>query len=310
MKYSVIFPVFNEEENISTLYKRTKDILRKLRGEHEIIFVDDGSYDRTFSLLKKLNAKDKDLKIVSFSRNFGHQVAVSAGLNFVTGDYIAILDADLQDPPEILPKFFSKLDEGYDAVYAVRKNRKENLFKKLAYNVFYRMLKKLANINIPLDSGDFCVMNRRMVKAINSLPERNRFVRGLRSWVGFKQMGLEYARDARSAGESKYTLGKLFKLAFDGIFSFSYVPLQFMFYLGIFALILSIVGSLFAVYFRFFTPYYDRVPGFATTIILVMFMGGLNLFSIGLLGEYMRRIYDETKQRPQYIVESTIGFEK
>lgn len=310
MKYSVIVPVFNEEENLNTLYKRVKDVLVKLKSDHEIILVNDGSYDSTLLLLKKLNDKDKTVKVINFSRNFGHQVAVSAGLKYCSGDYIAILDGDLQDPPEILPKFFKKLEQGYDAVYAIRKDRKENMFKKAAYNSFYRFLKKIASIDIPLDSGDFCVMNRRVVDAMNSLPERNRFVRGLRSWVGFKQVGLEYSRDKRLAGKSKYNLTKLFKLAFDGIFSFSYIPLQFMFYLGLISLIISILGSFVAIYLRFFTTAYNRVPGFATTIILVMFVGGLVLFSVGIMGEYIRRIYDEIKARPQFIIESTLGFEE
>jgi len=310
MKYSVIVPVFNEEENLNTLYKRVKDVLVKLKSDHEIILVNDGSFDSTQFILKKLNTKDNNVKIINFSRNFGHQVAVSAGLKYCSGDYIAILDGDLQDPPEILPKFFKKLEQGYDAVYAIRKDRKENMFKKAAYNSFYRFLKKIASIDIPLDSGDFCVMNRRVVDAMNSLPERNRFVRGLRSWVGFKQVGLEYSRDKRLAGKSKYNLTKLFKLAFDGIFSFSYIPLQFMFYLGLISLIISILGSFVAIYLRFFTTAYNRVPGFATTIILVMFVGGLVLFSVGIMGEYIRRIYDEIKARPQFIIESTLGFEE
>ena len=310
MKYSIIVPVFNEEENLNTLYKRIKDVLKKLNGEHEIILINDGSYDSTSVLLKKLHDKDSNVKIINFSRNFGHQVAVSAGLKYSSGDYIAILDGDLQDPPEILPKFFKKLEDGYDAVYAIRKNRKENIFKKISYSLFYRLLKKVSSIDIPLDSGDFSVMNRRVVDAVNSLPERNRFVRGLRSWVGFKQIGLEYTRDKRLAGKSKYNLRKLFKLAFDGIFSFSYIPLQFMFYLGLISLLLSILGSIVAIYFRFFTTAYSRVPGFATTIILVMFVGGLILFSVGIMGEYIRRIYDEIKARPQFIIESTLGFEE
>ncbi len=308
MKYSVIFPVFNEEENVDLLYKRVSNVLKKM-GDHEIIFVNDGSYDNTLYKLQKLHEKNESVKIINFSRNFGHQMAVSAGLKYSTGDAIAILDADLQDPPEILPKFFNKLDEGYDAVYAIRKNRKENVFKRVAYFSFYRLLKSIANIDIPLDTGDFSVLSRRIVNAMNSLPERNRFVRGLRSWVGFKQIGLEYERDARHAGKSKFTLKKLFKLAFDGIFSFSYVPLQLMFYLGLISLILSIIGSIVAVYLRFFTTAYSQVPGFATTIILIMFVGGLIMFSVGIMGEYIRRIYDEIKARPQFIVESTIGFE-
>lgn len=308
MKYSLIVPVYNEEENLLQLYERLKKTMNKLGKNYEIIFIDDGSADHTISLLFSLHEKDARVKIIHFSRNFGHQAAVSAGLQHCSGDYTAILDADLQDPPEILPLFFSKLDEGYDTVYAVRKKRKESFIKRTAYSLFYKLLKTVASIDIPLDSGDFCVMKKKVVNALNSLPERNRFIRGLRSWVGFKHIGIEYERSARYAGTSKYTLSKLFKLAFDGIFSFSYVPLQIMFYAGLGSLALSILGIFLAVYFKFFTSYYNRVPGFATTIILVMFMGGLQLFSIGIIGEYMRRMYDEVKQRPQYIIESTTGF--
>lgn len=308
MKYSLIVPVYNEEENLLQLYERLKKTMNKLGKNYEIIFIDDGSTDHTISLLFSLHEKDPRVKIIHFSRNFGHQAAVSAGLQHCSGDYTAILDADLQDPPEILPLFFSKLDEGYDTVYAVRKKRKESFIKRTAYSLFYKLLKTVASIDIPLDSGDFCVMKKKVVNALNSLPERNRFIRGLRSWVGFKHIGIEYERSARYAGTSKYTLSKLFKLAFDGIFSFSYVPLQIMFYAGLGSLALSILGIFLAVYFKFFTSYYNRVPGFATTIILVMFMGGLQLFSIGIIGEYMRRMYDEIKQRPHYIIESTTGF--
>lgn len=308
MKYSLIVPVYNEEENLLQLYERLKKTMNKLGKNYEIIFIDDGSADHTISLLFSLHEKDPRVKIIHFSRNFGHQAAVSAGLQHCSGNYTAILDADLQDPPEILPLFFSKLDEGYDTVYAVRKKRKESFIKRTAYSLFYKLLKTVASIDIPLDSGDFCVMKKKVVNALNSLPERNRFIRGLRSWVGFKHIGIEYERSARYAGTSKYTLSKLFKLAFDGIFSFSYVPLQIMFYAGLGSLALSILGIFLAVYFKFFTSYYNRVPGFATTIILVMFMGGLQLFSIGIIGEYMRRMYDEIKQRPQYIIESTTGF--
>lgn len=310
MKYSLIFPIYNETENIAVLYKRVKKVMDGLRKDYELIFVNDGSDDSTLSHLLVLHQKDKKVKIINFSRNFGHQVAVSAGLRFAKGENVAILDSDLQDPPEILPKFFSKLHEGYDAVYAIRKERKENFLKKFAYSSFYRFLRSIANIDIPLDSGDFCVMSRRIVEVINTLPERNRFVRGLRSWVGFKQTGLEYERDARLGGHSKYNLRRLFKLAFDGIFSFSYVPLQAMFYLGLVSLILSILGSIGAVYLRFFTTAYNRVPGFATTVILIMFVGGLMLFSVGIMGEYIRRIYDEIKQRPQFIIDSMVGFEE
>lgn len=308
MRYSIILPVFNEEETLLTLYKRITTIMGKLKHPFELIFINDGSHDKTSHMLKNLHEKDERVKVINFSRNFGHQMAVSAGLRYAKGEQVGILDADLQDPPEILPTFFQKLNEGYDAVYAVRKDRKETLLKRAAYTTFYRLLNKIANINIPLDSGDFCVLRKNVVDAINSLPERNRFVRGLRSWVGFKQIGLEYERSKRFAGESKYTWRKLFKLAFDGIFSFSYVPLQLMFSLGLASLVISFLGSIWVVYQRFFTPNYNRVPGFASTIILVMFVGGLQLFSLGVVGEYIRRIYDEIKQRPQYIIDSTLGF--
>lgn len=308
MKYSVVLPVYNEEENLPTLNKRVTKVLSGLKADYEVIFVNDGSNDKTKQLLTSFNKKNPRIKVVNFSRNFGHQTAVSAGLEYATGEAIAILDADLQDPPEILPKFFAKLEEGFDVVYAVRKKRKENIFKRFAYSLFYKLLHTIANVNIPLDSGDFCVMTSRMVKTINSFPERNRFVRGLRSWAGFKQMGLEYERDKRFAGESKYDMRKMFKLAFDGIFSFSFIPLQVMFFLGSISLVFSLIGSLWAVYMRFFTTAYNRVPGFATTIILIMFVGGLQMFSIGVLGEYLRRVYDEVKQRPLYIIESKIGF--
>lgn len=308
MKYSVIVPIYNEQENLSSLYKRVIEVLINLKKEYEVIFINDGSYDKTENILEDFHKKNNNIKIINFSRNFGHQTAVTAGLDFASGEQVAILDADLQDPPEILPKFFAKLDEGYDVVYAIRKKRKENIFKKIAYVLFYKILHLIASVDIPLDSGDFCVLSRRMVKTINSFPERNRFIRGLRSWAGFKQIGLEYEREKRLAGKSKYGLKKLFKLAFDGIFSFSFVPLQIMFVLGSLSLFLSIMGIFWAVYMKFFTTAYNRVPGFATTTILIMFVGGLQLFSIGIMGEYLRRVYDEVKQRPQYIIESKIGF--
>lgn len=310
MQYSFILPVYNEEANIHGLYQRLAKVMNKLNDRYELIFVNDGSTDATLPLLMKLHQKHAEIKIINFSRNFGHQTAVTAGLHYTTGKKTAILDADLQDPPEILPKFFAKLDEGYEVVYAIRKNRKENSLLRLMYSLFYRILKMISHVDIPLDSGDFCVMRRNVVDAINSLPERNRFVRGLRSWVGYKQTGLAYERDSRSAGKSKYNIPKLMKLAFDGIFSFSYMPLQIMFYVGLASLILSITGSIVAVYMRFFTTAYKQVPGFATTTILIMFVGGLQLFSLGIMGEYMRRVYDEVKQRKPYIIESLVGFEK
>ncbi len=308
MKYSLILPVFNEEENIDILYKRCSQVLSKLKQEYELIFINDGSTDTTPQLLFNISKKDCRVKIINLSRNFGHQVAVTAGLEHAGSEIVAVLDADLQDPPEILPRFFKKIEEGYDVVYAIRKSRKENFLLRACYSFFYHLLRRVASIDIPLDSGDFCVLSARAVSALNSLPERNRFIRGLRSWIGFKQIGLEYERQSRHGGVSKYNFSRLMKLAFDGIFSFSFAPLQVMFYLGLLSLFISLLGIIGAVYLKFFTTAYSRVPGFATTIILVMFVGGLQLFSIGILGEYLRRVYEESKHRPQYIIESKIGF--
>lgn len=308
MKYSIIIPVYNEGENINYLYRRLSTVFQKDNKKLEFIFVNDGSTDDTLNKLVELNKSDSRVKIINFSRNFGHQMAVSAGLQHAQGEKIAVIDGDLQDPPELLPILFKKLDEDYDVVYAIRKKRKESFLMKLAYASYYRLLKMMAEIDVPLDSGDFCVMKKKIVDAINSLPERNRFIRGIRSWVGFRQIGLEYERDERYAGKSKYSFKKLLKLAFDGVFSFSYLPFKFMFYLGLFALILSFFGGIFIFYMKFFTTNYNKVPGFATTITLLIFFGGLQLFTMGVMGEYIKRIYDEVKQRPSYIIESRIGF--
>ena len=300
MKISIILPVYNEEENIQPIYERVTAVLQKLTKAYEIIFVNDGSRDRTAELLITLQKKDTYVRVLTFTRNFGHQAAVTAGLDHCTGDYVAILDADLQDPPEVLPEFLKKLEDGYDVVYAIRTSRKENFFKRVAYSGFYRLLKAVSNIDIPLDSGDFCVMTRRVVLTMRKLPERNRFVRGIRSWVGFKQTGLAYERAERHAGNSKYTFRKLLQLATDGILSFSYIPLRLMTFGGLFAFFMSIVGVFVALYLRLFTRTF--VPGFATTVMLLMFSGGLIMLGLGIIGEYIARIYDEVKQRPPYVL--------
>jgi len=308
MMYSIVLPVYNESENIQTLYSRLSLVMRNMRKPYEVLFVNDGSYDTTKDMLTHIHDKDRHVKVINFSRNFGHQMAVTAGLAHCSGEYIGVIDADLQDPPEILPRFFAKLEEGNDVVYAVRTHRKESVLKRFSYFLFYRILRKVANISIPLDSGDFCVMRRRVVEAINTMPERNRFIRGLRSFVGFTQVGLEYERDARVAGESKYTFKKLIRLAFDGIVSFSYVPLQILTFVGFSFFVFSIIGSLVTVYFKLFTNVY--IPrGFPTTIITIMFIGGVNMLALGIIGEYIGRIYDEVKRRHPYIIESSLGIE-
>src|SRR5262245_46360909 len=223
---SIVVPAFNEEAGIAELNRRISAAAQSWGDDYELLLVDDGSRDRTFAICEELARHDQRLKVISLSRNFGHQAAVSAGLLHATGDIVAVLDADLQDPPEELGPFLDKIREGFDVVYAIRTKRKENVFKRMAYHVYYRLLRHLAAIDMPLDSGDFCVMRGDVAAAINELPERNRFVRGLRTWVGFRQIGLSYERQARQSGTSKYTFRRLLKLALDGIINFSYRPLQ------------------------------------------------------------------------------------
>jgi len=309
---SIVIPVFNEEETLPKLSERLASASSEWGDTFEVILVDDGSSDRTPEMLRELCQRDPRFKFLSFSRNFGHQTAVTAGLNQVTGDVVAVMDADLQDPPEVLPRFLDKWREGYDVVYAIRKKRKEGPFKRLAYWAFYRILDYLSSIRIPLDSGDFCLMDRRVVDLLNALPERNRFVRGLRSWLGFKQIGVEYERDARYAGEVKYTLRKLIQLAFDGIVSFTYRPLQMIGAAGLIISLLSFIGfvvffvlSVFDIHVLGHSP--RESPGSTTLTLAVLFLGGVQLISLGVIGEYLGRIFDEVKQRPQYIVKDSQG---
>lgn len=307
---SVVTPVYNEEEVLPEFYRRLTAVLRAAGEPYEIILVNDGSRDSSISIMKDLNRKDPSVKVVNLSRNFGHQTAISAGLDYASGDFIAIMDSDLQDPPEVLPGFFGKCKEGYDVVYAIRKNRKEGFFKKAAYSIFYRLLKKMANIEIPLDSGDFCVMSRRALDTVRSMPERNRFLRGLRGWIGLAQTGLEYDRDQRYAGEVKYTFTKLLKLALDGFISFSYVPLRVAAFMGLIVSGFSFLGILAIFYLRFFTSTTVDVPGWASVVVTILFLGGVQLVALGIMGEYIGRIYDEVKKRPLYIVGEAIGFER
>jgi dolichol-phosphate mannosyltransferase len=249
---------------------------------------------------------------VRFSRNFGHQTAVSAGIARAGGAALIVMDADLQDPPEELHRFLAKWREGYDVVYGLRRKRKEGPLKRLCYHLFYRILAGTASQPIPTDSGDFCLMDRKVVDLLNAMPERNRFVRGLRAWVGFRQIGIEYARDARQAGEPKYTLTKLVRLAVDGLLSFSTVPLRLATYLGLVVSAIAFLGAVFTLVQRLFADWFARiglapVPGFATIVIAILFLGGVQLICLGIMGEYIGRIYDEVKGRPSWIVRQTLG---
>ncbi len=303
---SLIFPVYNEENILPVLYERVYRIINQLEYNVEVLLVNDGSQDNSLNLMKQFHKKDTRFKVIDFSRNFGHQIAITAGIDFAEGDAVVLMDADLQDPPELLPKFLKKWQEGYQVVYTVRKTRREPLVKRLAYSTFYRILQKISNISIPLDSGDFCLMDRSVLKIITSMPERNRFVRGLRSWVGFRQIGIEYDRDERHSGEVKYTFPKLMKLALDGIISFSYFPLQIASYAGFIVSGISFLGILVYLYKKLFIG--GEPQGFPTLVILILFMGGIQLTSLGIIGEYIGRIYDEVKQRPTYVVKETYGF--
>lgn len=305
---SVVLPIYNEEPNVDLLYRRLTAVMESLGEPYEVIFVDDGSVDGSAELIRVLHAGDPRVKLVRLGRNFGHQVAISAGLDAACGQAVAIMDADLQDPPEVLPEFIAKWREGYDVVYAIRQKRKESGLKRAAYHVFYRLLKRLAAIDIPLDSGDFCVMDRRVVDLLATMPERNRFVRGIRAWVGLRQVGLPCERDCRQAGEPKYTLGKLMRLATDGLVSFSYIPLRLA---SLFGLVISAVAfglAMWTIYEKIVHPNY--IAGFTTVVVAVCLLGGIQLLTLGIVGEYIGRIFDEVKQRPLYTVREVVGFDE
>ena len=313
MKLSVIIPAYNEEGRLPQTLGRMVRFFRQKRTSFEIVVVNDGSTDSSLALLSDIVKNDNRVRILSFSRNFGHQAAISAGIKNAKGDAIIIMDGDLQDPPEELSKFLEKWREGYDVVYAIRKKRKESFLKRVAYYTFYRTLALISDIEIPLDSGDFCVMDRKVVDTLNDkLPENIRFVRGLRAFAGYKQIGVEYERDSRYAGEVKYTFKNLVKLALDGLFDFSTFPLRLASYLGFIISIPSfIIGFFFIIHrvfdFKIFGYSPSDTPGFATLAVGMFFLGGVLLIILGIIGEYLGRIYFEVKKRPQYIIEKEIS---
>jgi glycosyltransferase involved in cell wall biosynthesis len=302
---SIVVPIYNSSSIVTDLLKAIDLEKEKFKWDLELILVDDGSKDKSYEKIEELYKSYSYIKGIKLSRNFGHQIAVKTGLAHCTKDYIAIIDDDLQDPPSLLPLFFSYLDNGYDVAYGVRKKRKESFLKKISYNSFYKVLKSMSNTEIPLDSGDFCVMKKYVAENMLKFQEQNPFLRGIRAWVGFKQVGVEYERAARFDGKSGYTFKKLMRIALDGIFSFSSVPIRVITILGFVGLTFAVVYSIRVINGHFMNGI--PVKGFATLTILISFFSSLILICLGIIGEYIVRIYDEARNRPYVIIEKKIN---
>jgi dolichol-phosphate mannosyltransferase len=308
--YSLIIPIYNEEENINEMYRRLHHVMEQLDGDVELILIDDGSRDRSLKMMRELHHRDNRVHYLSLARNFGHQIAVTAGLNFVQGKCIIVMDADLQDPPELILTMLEKWHQGYQVVYAQRISRQqESRLKRLTAYLFYRILRRLAKVDIPVDTGDFCLMDRQVVDILNSITERNRYIRGLRAWVGFRQTSVLFERNPRFAGDVKYTFGKSVSLAIDGIISFSTVPLRLATYLGIISAAIAMIMIILVLYWRIFAPV-SHLIGYTLITISMFFLGSVQLICIGILGEYIGRIYEEVKGRPLYTLKETGGFTK
>ncbi len=306
---SVIIPMYNEEEVIAETYRRLTDVMRRTGDDYELIFVNDGGVDRSPAIIRELSARDESVKLIDFSRNFGHQIAVTAGMDYASGDAVIIIDADLQDPPHLILDMLDKWREGYDVVYAQRiKRNGESLFKKGSAALFYRILRASTDVPIPVDTGDFRLIDRKVCDEMNRLGERNPFVRGLVSWTGFRQTSIEYERDERLAGETKYPLKKMIKLCLDGLTSFSHKPLKMAGYAGG---VMSAIGFVYMLYVLGMALFTDStIRGWASTICLMLIFNGFTLLMLGVIGEYIGRIYDEVKGRPLYIVRETRNMQK
>lgn len=306
--YSLIVPLYNEQDTLPELVRRLTDVMNSLDAPTELVLINDGSKDQSLVLLRSFHEQDDRICYINLARNFGHQIAVTAGLNFVRGEMAVILDADLQDPPELIPELIKQWRSGFQVVYAQRTKRIEESWGKrfLAY-WFYRILRKLADVDIPTDTGDFCLIDRSVIDILNSMPERTRYLRGLRSWVGFNQTAVPFSRDSRFAGKVKYTFRKSFKLAMNGIVSFSQVPLRLSTYIGLFAAIVALFMALLILYWRIFVPN-SPLTGFTMILVAVFFLGAVQLVCIGILGEYIGCIYEEVKGRPLYIISEIVGF--
>ena len=306
---SLVIPVYNEEATLDALFATIRDRLSRLDVSYEVVLIDDGSRDRTGEMIAEMTRRDHRFRSVHFSRNFGHQAAVTAGLHFVRGSAVVVMDADLQDPPELLGSMIDRWREGYHVVYAQRvKRHAEGVLKRGIAFAYYRLLQRLTDVEIPADTGDFCLMDRRVVDLLNRMPERNRYLRGLRAWLGFRQTAVQFERPPRIAGEPKYTFLKSLGLGINGIVAFSRVPLRIATYLGTTASAFSIVLTIWAIYQRFVGN--DTVRGWASTLVVILLLGGAQLLMIGIVGEYLSRIYDEVKQRPMYVIGELRGFDQ
>lgn len=307
--YSVIVPLYNEEFVISESYKRLKKVMDCAEDNYEIIFVNDGSKDKTRDKVEEICKNDEKIKLINFSRNFGHQAAITAGMDLALGDAVIVIDADLQDPPEVILKMIEKWKEGYEVVYGKRIKREgETLFKKITAKLFYRVLKSMTTVNIPVDTGDFRLIDRKVCDALIALPEKNRYVRGLVSWVGYKQTSVEFVRQERFAGETKYPFKKMMKLAFDGITSFSYKPLVIAGYFGGLTFLIGVIATIVVIIKDMINR--TEVINFGLILAMNVMMFGMTLGSIGIMGQYIGRIFDESKGRPIYIIDSTINYKR
>lgn len=308
-RYSIVAPIYNEEGNIALLYERIRTVMESLEEPWELILVNDGSRDRSPEMITELAERDPRIKVLHFARNFGHQIAVTAGIDFARGDAVILIDADLQDPPELILKMIEQWKAGYEVVYAIREERKgESWFKLFSAKLFYRLIYRITDVNIPVDTGDFRLMDRAVAQVLKDMREHNRFIRGMTSWAGFKQTGVYYVREARHAGETKYPLRKMIRFALDAITSFSYFPLQIMIYVSLVLGVLALIAIPVVAVLRLSLGV-EFLGGQATTIILVLLMSSFQLFFLFILGQYLARIYDEARNRPLYVVARKIGFE-
>lgn len=304
-RVSLAIPVYNEEAVVPELLRRTREVLDVIPGgPHEIVLANDGSSDNTLAILENAAQQDQRLVVIALSRNFGHQTALTAALDHVSGDVAILMDGDLQDPPEAIPTLLEAYRQGYDVVYVRRVNRKEAWWLRLCYHLFYRLMALLSATQLPLDAGDFGLMSRRVIQEMRRMPEHHRYLRGLRTWVGFRQIGIPIERPARQAGRTKYSPVKLLMLAFDGIFAFSIVPLRAAAILGLLAIFLSGMFSLYSLYAKFWL---GSPQGFTAIILVITFLSGVNLFFLGIIGEYVGRVYEETKARPHYVIGKIVG---